>query len=718
MSPPTSTTTDIPADSAAIHILHIDDEPDFADLVATFLERERPAFTVHTETDPTEALATLKDGDIDLECVISDYDMPGLNGLELLEYVRKTDPDLPFILFTGKGSEEIASEAITAGVTEYLQKGGGTEQYTVLANRIQNVVEHYRAERHLTRGLEAIETAQEGIAILSEDGYIEYLNTAYAALLGYERDELIGSHWEILYREDDVDEVYDILLPAAKDGYWQGQKPMLKSDGTLLAVEHTLSYTADESLICTLSEPSVTEATDKECPTRARAMDKAPVGITITDPHTEDNPIIYVNEEFTELTGYSRDDVLGQNTRFLQGERTRERPVTRLRDAIATEKPVSVELRNYRKDGTEFWNRVRIAPLFDDDGEIEYYVGFQDDVTREKTYESKLRSQAARLEALLEHSPDMITIHDADGVIHDVNQRMCDELGYTEEELTGTAVWDIDPTADPTRARAFWESLPTNSPRRFEGELERADGTTVPVEIHLIRLNLDGKDRFVAMDRDISDQKQRQEELLERNERLDRFTSILSHDLRNPLQLAQGRLQLLKEDCESEHFDDIDYALTRMDALIEDVLTLAQVGNDAMEIESVSLSDLVEDCWTTVATDTAALEIETEQTIQADEKQLHQLFENLFRNAVEHADETVTVTVGDTETGFYIEDNGPGIPAAARDDIFDAGYTTADDGTGFGLHIVARVVDAHEWAVSITEGETEGARFEISTANT
>jgi DNA-binding NarL/FixJ family response regulator len=151
-------------DSQPIEILHIEDDPSFADLVATFLEREKDAFTVRTETDPRDALAILEADTCSVDCIVSDYDMPGLDGLAVLERVRETHPEIPFILFTGKGSEEIASEAITAGVTDYLQKAGGTEQYSVLANRIQNAVGGYRAERYMNRGLEAIETAKTGSA--------------------------------------------------------------------------------------------------------------------------------------------------------------------------------------------------------------------------------------------------------------------------------------------------------------------------------------------------------------------------------------------------------------------------------------------------------------------------------------------------------------------------------------------------------------------------
>jgi len=323
-------------------------------------------------------------------------------------------------------------------------------------------------------------------------------------------------------------------------------------------------------------------------------------------------------------------------------------------------------------------------------------------------------SREAQLEALFEKSPDLIAIHDDDGVIRDVNERMCDELHYTESELIGKRVWELDPTVEPSEAKSFWSGLSTESPRRFEGKLKRKDGSTFPIEIHLIRLDLDGDDRFVAMDRDITDQQEREERLRQQNERLDRFTSVVSHDLRNPLQVAEGRLELLKEDCDSEHIEDIERALNRMDALIEDLLTLAQDGDAAMEREAVELETLVETCWETVATQNASLKIETDRTVHGDRDQLQQLFENLMRNAVEHGGSDVTITVGDLDYGFYIADDGEGIPEDDMMAIFDAGYSTATDGTGFGLSIVEQIVETHGWEITVKESQAGGARFEIS----
>jgi signal transduction histidine kinase len=123
-----------------IRILHVDDEQEFGELVQAFLQREDDDFEIITESSAPDGLARLHSDDLD--CIVSDHDMPEMNGLEFLESVRGSYPEMPFILFTGKGSEEVASEAISKGVTDYLQKGGSKEQYEVLANLIRNSLEH------------------------------------------------------------------------------------------------------------------------------------------------------------------------------------------------------------------------------------------------------------------------------------------------------------------------------------------------------------------------------------------------------------------------------------------------------------------------------------------------------------------------------------------------------------------------------------------------
>lgn len=207
---------------------------------------------------------------------------------------------------------------------------------------------------------------------------------------------------------------------------------------------------------------------------------------------------------------------------------------------------------------------------------------------------------------------------------------------------------------------------------------------------------------------------EREAQLERQNERLDDFASIVSHDLRNPLSLAQSQLELAQAECDSERLATVGQAHERMETLIDDLLLLARTGNAVTEVESVDIGETVVIYRQTVATEEATIQSETERTIRADTGQLQQLVENLIRNAVEHGGEGVTVTVGDLDSGFYIEDDGPGIPQDEREQVFEASYTTSEDGSGLGLSIVKQVVDAHDWEIRVTDSAAGGARFEIT----
>ena len=207
----------------------------------------------------------------------------------------------------------------------------------------------------------------------------------------------------------------------------------------------------------------------------------------------------------------------------------------------------------------------------------------------------------------------------------------------------------------------------------------------------------------------------REYRLHQQNRRLNQFADTLSHDLRNPLSVAMGRLELARAESDNEHLEAVDRSLDRMNRLIEDVLTLAREGKvvDVESVDAVGLRDVALRHWKSVETGAATLHVDTDAVIQADEQRLAQLFENLFRNAIDHGGTDVAITVGATPDGFYVADDGDGIPAAERDRVFDAGYSTARDGTGFGLNIVREIAEAHGWEVQVGEGARGGARIEI-----
>ena len=214
--------------------------------------------------------------------------------------------------------------------------------------------------------------------------------------------------------------------------------------------------------------------------------------------------------------------------------------------------------------------------------------------------------------------------------------------------------------------------------------------------------------------RDISAQKEREQKLEATNDRLEQFASIVSHDLRNPLNIAQIHVQLANDEHESEHLDTVVRAHERIEALIDDVLALSRAGNQVPDTESVALASLTETCWQTVPTADATLVIDTDRELLADRGHLQQLLENLVRNAIEHGGERVTVTVGDLDTGFYVEDDGAGIPPTERTRVFEAGISTAGSGTGLGLNIAKQIADAHGWQIRCADATSGGARFEVT----
>jgi len=210
------------------------------------------------------------------------------------------------------------------------------------------------------------------------------------------------------------------------------------------------------------------------------------------------------------------------------------------------------------------------------------------------------------------------------------------------------------------------------------------------------------------------ERKQATSELQQQNEQLEKFANIVSHDLRNPLAVAKGRLELAQDECDSEHLDSITKAHDRIEVLIDDLLLLSREGEQVASPEVVDIDDLIEDCWRNVDTAGATLISETTLKIQADRSRLAQLFENLIRNAVEHGGTEATITVGELNNGFYLADNGPGIPPDEREQVFEFGYSTSTEGTGFGLAIVKEIAAAHGWDIRLTENDPHGARFEIT----
>ena len=367
--------------------------------------------------------------------------------------------------------------------------------------------------------------------------------------------------------------------------------------------------------------------------------------------------------------------------------------------------------------------------------------------------EREIVDERNRLAALFENVPSptaSFVIEDDDPVVESVNPAFERVFGYTQEELVGEEIDDyIVPPGRESEAAEYNDLLQQGKNVNVEVRRLAADGPRdFLLDVVPFRLNAPNVHGY-AMYTDITERKRREQELERQNERLDQFASIVSHDIRNPLNVAKGFLDVARETPEDEYFDRVETALDRVDDIVESVLSLARHGRTVTDPVPTNLAETVEAAWRNVETKDAALGVETsvDRELYGDATRLSTLFENLFRNAVEHGstnprsyphedsvehsstdnrdasrlddaidhvgpDVSVTVGILDDESGFYILDDGPGIPAENRDRVFESGFTTRSDGTGYGLAIVKEIVDAHDWTIAVEDDE-HGARFEI-----
>ncbi|MES3518072.1 MAG: ATP-binding protein [Natronomonas sp.] len=344
--------------------------------------------------------------------------------------------------------------------------------------------------------------------------------------------------------------------------------------------------------------------------------------------------------------------------------------------------------------------------------------------------------------AIVDALEDPVYVLDEQGRFVRINDAFVELTGYEMEAILGSHVSLIK---TPEMVRRSEDALrgvlrsDTTEEGLLEVEITTAGGETVLCEDHMGLLPMpDGEFRgSVGVLRDITEQKSRKADLERKNERLESFASIVSHDLRSPLTVAAGNISLAADECESEYLPKAADALDRMEELIDNLLRLARNGEVVEATDRVDLETTVTRAWASVESDAASLSMQTDLTVTGDETRLTDLFVNLFRNSVEHsstdnrpeADDSVehsstsnrpgadvTITVGALEDrrGFYIEDTGPGIPPGEREAVFEPGYSTSEDGTGFGLSIVREIVTAHGWEISVTSGADGGARFEIT----
>jgi len=441
----------------------------------------------------------------------------------------------------------------------------------------------------------------------------------------------------------------------------------------------------------------------------------------LPDPYClldESGAIILINQAGKKVLGLENGDSEGTSLTSILDSDAAARFQKRYPELITEDRVSNLDLTVVDTDRDPVIISCNISPEHDEHDQFTGAHCLFRDITGEKQQKRELE----RFRTLLNQSYDGIFIIDAEEFnIVDANDTICEWLGYSREEILSMHPWDIETTmSDPAVWPDGLKRLYRVENMMFEGENRRKDGSTFPVEARLSLVSLE-RDYVVSQIRDITERQKREHELeaatqqlRESNKKLNEFAGVVSHDLRNPLTVAEGRLQLARQECDSDHLDGVSRAHDRIENLISDLLTLARDGKTIETAEWIDFKPLIENCWDVAETADATLITEIDGRIRADQSRLQQLLENLIRNAVDHGRSDVTISIGELENGFYIADDGPGIPETDRDQIFENGYTTSQNGTGLGLAIVQEIAHAHGWKIALDGTRDNGACFEIT----
>ena len=597
----------------------------------------------------------------------------------------------------------------------------------------------------------------DGIAILDANRRYTYVNEAHADVCGYDDPEAcVGEHWHICYDDEEIQAFEEEVVPALeRDGQWRGEATGTRHDGSQFPQELTLTALENGGMVCVVRD--VTERKGRRRDLERERNSLAALFENVPDPmyrHSRDGDAVIpeaVNPAFERVFGYDEETVVGHpitETIVPPDEAEKHEKLASVSNAGES---LDAEVERLTATGRRTF-LLRNAPIDEPTGDQTEEYAIYTDITdrheaegyRRRFYEIVADAELSaeeRVNGLLDLGRERLGVETSYlARIEDDTQRIVEACGPHGRIQSGSECplgvaycrWTVGGDEWTTAVQHAGESDWTEDPAYELFGLETYIGSklTVNGDLYGTVCFADRSPRetdFSAVEKGFLDliaraigsevERRRYERELERqNERLEEFASVLSHDLRNPLGVAQGYLELLPEEGNEDLFEKIRNAHDRMERIIEDVLTLARQSKEVGDTSTVALASTAEQAWSNVETDSAELLNGAEQdsgTIDADKSRLEQLFENLFRNAIEHGGEDVTVRVGRSPSGFFVEDDGPGIPVDEREQVFEHGHTTSENGTGFGLSIVETIAEPHGWEISVGEGADGGARFEI-----
>jgi PAS domain S-box-containing protein len=576
---------------------------------------------------------------------------------------------------------------------------------------------------------DTLERVSDGVVAFDADLRYTYVNERAETLLGRDRERLLGAHIWDAFPDAEGTRVESSIETAIAD---QRTVAFERYNAELQRWFEVDVYPDDDGVTLLFSD--VTEQKERTLEfERLNRQLNALVENTSEAIYIKDTTGRYqlLNQAAADFFGLDAEAAVGSFDSDLFDEESAVEIAERDAHVVETGEAISEEVVHFIS-GERYVFLDNRYPYRDESGDVVGVMGISRDITERKRREQELRKLNEEYEAVFENAEDAIFLMNVDAPDSDsTDGESGGDVEFRFERLNPSHEAKSGMSTDVIRGKTPREALGEETGEEVEANYRRCYETREPVtyteelpmperdviwQTKLAPVVVDGEvTRIVGIARDVTDSVEQERELRRQNERLEEFASVISHDLRNPLNVAQGRAALLEEECESDHVPPLVRSLDRMESIIEDTLTLARKGDAVTDPDEISLADLTRQSWKMVDTAEATLRCEDDVTVRGDRNRLQHVFENLFRNAVEHGGEDVTVRVGRFGPGgIYVEDDGQGVPEAKRDAVFEPGHSSTTGGTGFGLTIVKRMAEAHGWDVAMTAGDDGGARVEFT----